>query len=82
MSCREYARSLINNLSLMSGYVLSPKEGQLTDICHHLTNLNNKGLTLNNANMIQLIQGDPRLMYDLDYIALQSLIVQIPKKTQ
>lgn len=77
--CRGYARSLINNLSLLSKLVLTPTEVQLKSICRHLKNLRDKGFVLDDMN--QLINGSDRLNRDPDFRELKHLISKINIKT-
>lgn len=76
-TCREYARSLINNLSLLSGLVLVPTEAQIKDMCRHLSGLSNKGFALDEQHMRLLISGSDRLNTDPDFQSLKRLIVQV-----
>lgn len=75
--CREYARSLINNLSLLSGKVLVPTEPELHRICIHLANLQAKGCTLDEQ---QLIHGSKKLNSLQDFKLLKQLITKIKIK--
>jgi len=80
--CRDYARSLINNLSLLSRMVLTPTESQVQTICRHLQGLRNRGLVLDDDNMHNLIHGTERLNNDDDFKALKQLITKIKIKTE
>jgi hypothetical protein len=76
--CREYARSLINNLSLISGLILIPSELNTQAMCNQLQALHNQGFNLNlDQNMRKLIQGTPSLNASLYYIALKKIIAKI-----
>lgn len=80
MSCREYARSLINNLSLLSKYVLVPTEEEWNNICQCLDNLQAKGHRLDDLRMRQLIYGSPVIDRDPDFLSLKLLVKKINKK--
>jgi len=75
--CRDYARSLINNLSLLSKMVLTPTESQLRTLCRHLEGLQNRGVVLDDKNMYNLINGTPILNNDPDFKSLKQLIMKI-----
>lgn len=77
MECREYARSLINNLSLLSGLVIVPKEADTQRICQHLLILQRQGYDLADTSL--LIHGTPALDINPNYIALTELIVSLPR---
>lgn len=80
--CREYARSLINNLSLLSHYVLVPTDTQTRTICRYLKNLSDKGFILDDYNMRQLINGTDILNNDPDFTTLKQLIKKIKVRTE
>jgi hypothetical protein len=80
--CRDYARSLINNLSLLSKMVLMPTESQLRTICRHLQTLQIQGIILDDNNMYNLINGSETLNSDPDFKALKQLITKIKIKTE
>jgi hypothetical protein len=75
--CREYVRSLINNLSLLSKRILILTEQQSHNMCRHLQNLQNRGFILNEYHMKQLINGTDQLNDDPDFKALKQLIKRI-----
>lgn len=77
MSCQEYARSLINNLSLQSGLILLPTKQQFNQICDCLGRLN---IRFDDASMISLIHGN--IGNNAQYLELKKLILSIKVKTQ
>lgn len=84
MACREYVRSLINNLSLLSGKVLVPSEYELQRMCGILRRMQRYGLKLDEKAMKHLIYGpepkgneSQKMFYEL-----KELITQIKVKNQ
>lgn len=84
MSCREYARSLINNLSLLSDKILVPTEFELQRMCGILKMMQSYGLVLNEQTMQHLIYGpDPKdRKAQQMFQELKELIIQIKVKKQ
>lgn len=80
--CRDYARSLINNLSLLSKKVLIPTESQVRTICRHLQALQIQGIVLDDTTMYNLINGSETLNNDPNFKALKQLITKIKIKTE
>ncbi len=82
-TCREYARSLINNISLLSGYVLSPNALDISNICAELETLQAAGFDLRSeANTKLLIHGTAEeLEYMPAYIRLKSILGGLRKIT-
>jgi hypothetical protein len=73
--CSEYARSLINNLSLLSKLVLIPTPEQLKTMCLYLQNLKKRY----QPDMIQLIYGSDQLNKDPDFQKLKQLVTTIQR---
>ena len=82
IACRDYSRSLINNLSLASGYVLVPTETELQQVCAQLEALQALGLDLGSIRTMRaLIKGGlPRkILRSKAYSNLELLIRSIQK---
>ncbi len=72
---KEYARSLINNLSLMSGLVLQPSQSQMVEICFILMALHNRRhISLSDSDIKSLILGNRTLNSDPDYSRLRDIV--------
>jgi hypothetical protein len=82
MECRHYARSLINNLSLLSGYVLVPEDSQLDKFCEYLATIRKTHQTDDETLMEHLINGTPELNVDPTYRQLKELVTQIKTKVR
>lgn len=80
--CEDFARSLINNLSLLGKVVLTPSKIQVKRLCGLLTVLHNKGLRLNTITMRELIRGSVRLQAEPAYERMKELLQKIPIKRQ
>ena len=78
MSCREYARSLINNLSLLSGLVLLPSSDQFDQICECLMELD---LPFDDYHMLALINGTEELVLNSSFMKLKRIIATIRVKS-
>lgn len=81
-NCEDFARSLINNLSLLGKVVLTPTGAQVKRLCALVTLLHNKGLELNTLAMKELINGSPRLNRDPVYKQMKELLQRIPIKSE
>lgn len=80
--CREYARSLINNLSLLSGLVVVPTNSELRSICHRLNRLQKRGMSLDEIQMKRFIHGHGHLNDDPDFKALKVIIAGLQVRIQ
>ncbi len=78
----EYSKSLINNLSLLSGLVLMPDASDMTEINRCLGALINRGVIakLDEKTMMQLINGSKDLNVDPIYHNLKTVLKRIPVK--
>ena len=80
--CKQYAHSLINNLSLLSNLVLVPNDNDINNICFHLNQLKNKGLIrFTDNSMRKLINGTPSLNNSNHFAELKRLINNIDIKS-
>ena len=57
-TCKDFARSLISNVSLQSGQILVPSILDLEKVCRHVQQLWDEGINLRNERVVrQLIHG-------------------------
>ena len=82
-NCRDYARSLINNISLLSGYVLKPSNLEISNICAELNTIQAEGFDLTReANTKILIHGTNRQLETMPaYIRIKTILGKIKKIT-
>lgn len=80
--CENFARSLINNLSLLGKVVLAPTGAQVKRMCALLTLLHDKGIELNTFTMRELMKGSPRLNDEPAYKQMKDLLRRIPIKRE
>ena len=79
--CKDYAHSLINNLSLLSGYVLKPTINEMDQICSHLEIMKREGsIKFNDNDMRKLINGTASLNKNTHYNVLKNIISNLSVK--
>jgi hypothetical protein len=82
-NCSEYARSLVNNISLLSGHVLAPTDLDLSNICSALEMLQESGFNLKSEyNTKLLIHGTDAILERMPaYQRLKNTLLDIEKIT-
>ena len=79
--CKDYAYSLINNLSLLSGYILKPTVNEINQICFHLETMKEEGsIRYNDNDMRNLINGTLTLNKNPNYNVLKKIISNLSVK--